>query len=1309
MTGPRAVPAAFDPFRADIAGPRLVEASAGTGKTHAIGSLVLRLLLEGAGAGAEPPPTIDQILVVTFTRAATGELRERIRRRLVQAQNLLAPDGAATSDAAEAEVRDWLAGLAEETRQAAAGRLRRALRDYDEAAIFTIHGFCQRVLRDFAFESGVDFDAELVPDESALRRTAIHDYWALMAYDADPAALGWLMSVGKLDVPGMERLGDALAGAPHLERLPVAPVALVEGAPGDRPVPPAPEASLSGWRSAWAAAADCWRQGGDGALSLLAASAAAKAINNTSYKADQILSDWRRQIDEGLAGDLPPALGKDLAARLEALSSSRIEERTNKGKETPRHAFFEACEALVRARQDAHVALAAWGLDLRHGLAGWLDRELPERRRRARQQSFDDLLHQLRRALGAADGTGERLARRVRARYRAALIDEFQDTDLQQDAIFRKIFQAPEGSESPFLRIGDPKQAIYAFRGADVFAYLEAVTSLAEDARHSLATNHRSDRGMVEALNALWQPAVRPFLFQGIRYEPAVARHDDRLTPAGPALEIAYLPAATVDPQANGKPTGKGRAERAAARAAAAAVAGLLRTPPFLRMPERSPRPATAGDVAVLVRTNAQARRMQRALRALGVPTVLQSDASVLDQPEAEAMRLLLAALLDPSDAWALRAALVTPLLGLDATAIDALATDEAAWEVWVERFREWQTLWRHDGFLPAFRRLLDGSHGARRLLGQAGGERQLTNLLHLAELLHTVALRQALGPEGLAGWLERVLEDDDLRRQSLGDTAQLRLERDAAAVRLVTVHRSKGLEYPFVFCPFLWGGASARRDTDPKPIAYHDLDGDRALRLDIAAQHGEVATRAAGLEALAEDLRLLYVALTRARHRCWLAWGPFRDSANGALAYLFYSVGLAEQAPAGDAAGDLERWRSQVAAAAAAAVKAAAEAVDPSDDPLWRRLAALAAAHPKMLRARTLGRGDLRAEALPPDASLGGSMGRSRVPRHPPRRVLFRSSFTALTRGERFAEAAEAPDGQDHDAPSTAEAAELADNAAGSAPAVGEEADRVPLADLLAGTRLGTGMHALLERIDFQRDAAHWRQEAEWLVARRALPEEAMEPLLAELSTLLRTPLGEAELGFSLADIGRADRRDELNYTLPVALRTGEGRFAPLAHGRAVSTAAIAAVLERHPGGAIPPDYPRRLRSLSAAPLAGWLNGSLDLVFRRGAGSEARWFLLDWKSNRLGERWADYAPERLAAAMAGHHYFLQAHLYALALHRHLAARLPGYHYERHFGGILYVFVRGVRAGRPGSGVCFDRPPAARILELDRLLREGQP
>ena len=1317
MIAPPAAPPAFDAFRTDVAGPRLVEASAGTGKTHAIGSLVLRLLVEDVGDA--PPPTIDQILVVTFTRAATGELRERIRARLVQAGRLLAPSGpgaAAASpdpnsapDPAEAEVRDWLAGLSETARQAAAVRLRRALRDYDEAAIFTIHGFCQRVLRDFAFESRVDFDAELVPDETALRRTAIHDYWALMAYDADPLALSWLMTSGRLNVEGLQKLGDALAGAPHLERVPAVIAAHAEGAPGE--LSPAPEAALAGWRAAWTAVLACWRQDGETALDVLAASAAAKAIHNGTYKADRILGDWRRQLAQGLAGDPPLVLGKELSTCLQNLARGQIEKKTNKGMAAPCHPLFDACEALNQARQETDAALAAWGLELRHGLAVWLGRELPERRRRARQQSFDDLLQQLSRALGAVDGTGERLARRIRGRYRAALIDEFQDTDLLQDAIFGAIFQPPDGAPLPFLRIGDPKQAIYAFRGADVFAYLRAVADLADDGRYSLATNHRSDQGMVEALNALWLPVQRPFLFQAIRYEPAVARHGDRLTPGGPALEIAYLPADTADHQANGKPAGKGRAERAAARAAAAAVARLLSAPPMIAMPGRRPRPATAGDVAVLVRTNAQARRMQAALRALGVPTVLQSDASVLDQAEAEAMRLLLAALLDPADAWALRAALVTPLLGLSATEIDGLAADETAWETWVERFREWQTAWRQRGFLPAFRQLMDGSHGARRLLGQAGGERRLTNLLHLAELLHTLAVRQELGPEGLAGWLERVLEDDELHQQSLGDTAQLRLERDAAAVRLVTVHRSKGLEYPFVFCPFLWAGSQARGKKDPRPIPFHDLDGDQALRLDIAAEHGASATLSAGLEALAEDLRLLYVALTRARHRCWLAWGPLADTANGALAYLFTSARLADQAPEGDAAEDLERWRSAIAAAAAAAVKTAAEAGDdPAADPLWGRLKALADAHPQLLRARRLGRGDLRAERLPPDAALAGPAGQARRPSRPPRRVLFRSSYTALSRGERFSTAAEDqdPDGPDHDAQSAAEATEQAEIAE-SAPVAADAVDRVPLADLLAGTRLGTGMHALLERIDFRGDEAHWRQEAERLVARRALPAEALEPLLAALPTLLRTALGvEERLDFRLSDIDRADRRDELNYILPVALQAREGRFTALRPGDGVTPAAIAAVLERHPGGAMPADYPRRLRALPAAPLAGWLNGSLDLVFRRGAGADTRWFLLDWKSNRLGERWADYAPERLTAAMAVHHYFLQAHLYALALHRHLTARLPDYSYERHFGGILYVFVRGVREDHPGSGVCFDRPPAARIQALDRLLREGR-
>lgn len=487
--------------------------------------------------------------------------------------------------------------------------------------------------------------------------------------------------------------------------------------------------------------------------------------------------------------------------------------RLNKNGVAPEHPCFDACARLLAALEAADTALTAWGLALRQGLDLWIEAELPARKRRARRMSFDDLLVRLHDALHQEEESARRLAARLRGRYRAALIDEFQDTDRVQYEIFQTVFAppgaAPGPDAPPLLLVGDAKQAIYAFRGADVFAYLAAVAAVGQERRHTLAENYRSDASLVSALGELWRPARRPFLFSGIAFTTVAAHHGGRLEPAQPPLTLAYLPAPVGRLDTPGTVVNAPLARRAVARAAAGAIAALLARPPRIAVDGQAPRPVNASDVAVLVRANAQARLIQRVLAARGIPSVLHSEASVLDQPEAEELRQLLGALADPADAGQVRAALITPALGLDGAALDGLVADEAAWEGWIEAFRRWQEAWRRHGFLPALRQLLDERGAPARLLALADGERRLTNLLHLAELLHGVAFELELGPEGLLAWFDRVRADPDLRRRVLGDTAQLRLERDEDAVTIATIHRAKGLEYGLVFCPFLWSGAT--------------------------------------------------------------------------------------------------------------------------------------------------------------------------------------------------------------------------------------------------------------------------------------------------------------------------------------------------------------------------------------------------------------------------------------------------------------------------------------------------------------------
>lgn len=1327
MSGSAALVPTLDPLAIPLAGMHLVQASAGTGKTYTIGSLVLRLILEDPPAGEEPR-TIERILVVTFTNAATAELRGRIRERLVGA--LAQVDGGPM--VANGGIATWLEGLASGAGRATCrGRLRAALRDFDDAAIFTIHGFCQRMLQEYAFESRVDFEAELVGDETELVRNAVRDFWARETYEAPALAVAWLQGAGKLKLDAMEALGKALAGAPELPRLP---------APADGPTPGREDLLRldDAYGRAWSAAAEAWRQGGPVALALVVEALDRKALNGNSYR-DARGPAWAETLGKCFAS-LPEAIPEDARKVLDKLAAGRM--KCNKNGVAPEHPFFDACATLVDTMEEAGAELEAWGMALRHGLDAWLKEELPERKRRARQQSFDDLLHQLHRALHSENRQAARLAARIRGRYRAALIDEFQDTDLLQYEIFRRVFAPEAGAatrgpgdgasaeETPLLFVGDPKQAIYAFRGADIFAYLRAVSALESGRQHTLSVNWRADASLVDALNLLWQAAAdrRPFLFEKIPFIPVSAHYGDRVSPRRPPLTLAYLPASVVQREPTGKVVAVDLARRMAARAAATAIGRLLREPPMLELEGGLARPVTAGDVAVLVRSNRDARRMQRVLRAHQIPSVLTSDASVLDQPEAEELRQVLGAIVEPADARGVRAALVTTLLGQDAATIEALAQDERAWEGWIERLRAWQDTWQRAGFLPAIRQMLDAEDAPARLLALTDGERRLTNFMHLAELLHAVAFDLDLGPTGLLAWFDRVREDQELRKRVLGETAQLRLESDADAVRIATIHKAKGLEYSFVFCPFLWAGGSG----NPKsPLRFHDLDGDGEARLDIGPAAGEAAQRAASLEGLAEDLRILYVALTRARHGLWLAWGPFNTAADSALAYLLHAAHTADPPPADEASSALLAWSAAVAKSAKTALAAAAAAETRDADPLWRQLEGLAAAHPALIDARRLGATDLRAASsagLPGKAASTKLEARSLERR--PWRSLYRSSFTGLTRAAPDAEGPAPSDGLDHDAlegeEGPAEGARTVPGGAAAAPgeggaateAPGRELERVPLADMVAGARLGTGLHTLLERIDFAGEPEQWGEEARRLAGRRALPVAAVDLLVESLDTVLNTPLGAGALDFRLAELRRGDRINEMHYVLPVAVAAEAGRFAALgagpgdgrAAGSKVGPSDLARAMRDHPGGALPESYPRRLEALPARAFAGWLSGSLDLVFRRaGRDGRERWYLLDWKSNHLGPAWDDYAPERLAAAMAHHHYYLQAHLYTVALYRHLHRCLGGaFDYEADFGGVMYLFIRGMRQDRAGSGVVFDKPPWARIEALDRLLREGR-
>jgi exodeoxyribonuclease V beta subunit len=1209
----------------------LIEASAGTGKTYTITTLFLRLLLQNG-------LPVGQILVVTFTNAATRELYDRIRTRLREA--LTAFEVEESDDAVLAALL-----LDSDDKDLSRDRLKTALRDFDDAAIFTIHGVCQRILHEHAFESGTSFDAELTTSQESLLAEVVDDFFAQTLYDASPALVRQMVDAGmtRQTLVALAKKGIADPTMPIL------------------PEPPAPEvieASLAAFEAAKAAAAAIWPRDKARIVQLIVDA----RLNQNQYRPTSVEAAIQ-QMDQLLRSDRQS--GTSLFKRFELFTSAKLAGATKKGGVTPAHPFFGACDALLAAGVAAERDSGGRLILLQRELITFARREMPLRKDAAHLQSFDDLLHRLDAAL--AGPLGPALATAVRGKYTAALIDEFQDTDPVQYRIFEAIYSG--STASPQFFIGDPKQAIYSFRGADVFAYLGAARHTRSDRRFTLGTSYRSDPGLVAAVNTLFARARAPFLIEQIGFSPVLAAKTTRMhrgeAPVTP-FRVLFYPRKDA-------PLTKGAANLALPTAIAADISRLLASGTTIQG-----RPVSPGDIAILARTNHQAMAAQAALRELRIPCVLQGDASVFDSPEALEMEALLGALSAPSNAGAVRLALTTSVIGLRADEIEALDRDDEAWDARAAQFQSWGARFRDHGFIAGFRRLLDELQVPSRLLAWTDGERRLTNLLHLAELLHVAQIREHLGPAGLLRWFASVRREQDARDQAGAEAAQMRLESDDAAVKLVTIHKSKGLEYPIVYCPYLWDGKLLHASDQATPM-FHEPppSGDPQRKLDLGspdlARHVKLAER----EAAAENLRLLYVALTRAKHQCTIVWGNVKEAETAALGYLLHQE-------AGESVDLLDATTARLAAL--------------GDPEMLADLEALVGASKGTITVETLSLDPGEPHTPLVEAS-------PELEFRPISRALEAfwrtSSFSGLIASGNAETTTD--EGRDRDGAVTADP--FVDVPLAEVTSSEGEGERVRLHDFPRGARAGVMLHKVFEDIDFR------GPEADIAAAAAASLEQFQvapgdvwrDPLgravLDALQTPLRAPGDDALPPLTLRDVPRDKRLNELEFIFPIGPKSGaaELRLTPQRLGE---------VFAQHPSAAVPASYVAALQRLTFLPLQGFLRGFIDLVFEHGG----RYYVVDYKSNHLGALPADYGDAALTEAMAHHHYFLQYHLYVVAVHRYLTARLPGYDYDAHFGGVFYLFVRGMAPGRgDNAGVFVDRPSPALVLGLAALFAGTEP
>ncbi|WP_445398933.1 exodeoxyribonuclease V subunit beta [Zobellella sp. An-6] len=835
MTAPRPLALTFP-----LHGSRLIEASAGTGKTFTISALYLRLVLgHGGEQGFARELLPPEILVVTFTDAATKELKDRIRARLVEAAAVFRGEreGDALLDTLKAD-------FAPERWPACAHRLDIAAQWMDEAAVSTIHGWCQRMLREHAFDSGSLFTQTLETDHGELLAEVARDYWRRQCYPLDGDALDWVMAHWQTPDRLLRQLRPLLG---EQDNAGGELGALLEGALSER------ERALAELKAPWSA----WLEEIDG---LLQSAIAAKQVHGKWLQAKRT-DGWLAAIRHWLKSDeVELSLSE---AALYRLTPEGIAEAWKDGN-APSHPAFTAMQTLPGQLS----ALAAPPeTPLRHA-AAWVRRRFEAEKRRRAEMGFDDMLTRLDQAL--AGENGPRLAEVIRRQFPVALIDEFQDTDPLQYRIFDAIYRvADNGADRGLFMIGDPKQAIYAFRGADIHTYL-AARAATEGRHYSLDTNFRSSEAMVDAVNRLFERAEQhpegAFLFRRggqnpLPFAPVAARGRQERWQCGgevqPALTLWQLDGA------DGKPfSGGAYVAQMAGRCAGEIVrllnlgrggqAGFAGADGFA--------PVRSRDIAVLVRGFREAQAIRRALAELGVKSVYLSDKdSVYQSPEALDLLFWLRACAEPEQDARLRAALATATLGLGLAELERLNQDERHWERRVLQFRDYRRCWQRQGVLPMVHRLLHDFGLPARLMAGAEGERRLTNLLHLAELLQ----QAAAGLDGEQALIRHLAEAREAGAEA-ADEQVLRLESDADLVRVVTIHKSKGLEYPLVFLPFI----CSFRESGGKGGPVQLYDGRRKrLVLNPSEEEKALAER----ERLGEDLRLLYVALTRARHACWL------------------------------------------------------------------------------------------------------------------------------------------------------------------------------------------------------------------------------------------------------------------------------------------------------------------------------------------------------------------------------------------------------------------------------------------------------
>ena len=1167
----------LNPFDVKLENTILIEASAGTGKTYTITTIYTRLVLEGYRP--------DSILVVTFTEAAASELKLRIRKRLLQALSCLDDVKVEPDNKTDSEFNVFLQSGTGKELKAKKLYLKSALKLFDETSILTIHSFCLKMLKENAFESKTLFDIELSADSSLLEKEICFDFFAEYINNLDPLFLKYLKKKNFVPDKLIKKFSPLLS-RPDISLIPET-IEFIDVFDEYREIIKAIQGYV---------------ENKDHEIEDFIINCS--GIKKQSYKKNSV-KNWLEQIRNQLiqTGENTVFKMEEKGDSLFKFTLTRLHEKLKSGYDLPEFEFFSLCQRILELSFvfDNNI------INLEIKYFKYLKEKLLKNKETKGVVYFNDLINDL---AGALNGKphSEILISTIQKKYHAVLIDEFQDTDQTQYSIFSKLFA---NRRNLFCMIGDPKQAIYGFRGGDIFAYLKAV----KDSKkvYSLDKNYRSDPMLVESVNSVFIKKMNPFLYEDIGFLPVKTPEisENRLHEDGrevSCFKFLYLKHedALIDVDKKGF-IKKGWANDNIPAIVARDIAKLLNSNVCLK--EENIKPS---DIAVLVRKNDQAKKVSKALNSFHIPSHIYSSDSVFDSKEAMEMTDLLSAVLEPENDGFIKAALLTDIFEFTGNDIDELNNVEGLFPVWQKNFKNYQTLWIKHGFIRMIQEVFYSPEAFSKT-NTSISERTLTNYSHLIELLHYEESDQHFSPVFLLNWFKQE-QGRAIRKSSL---EELRLETDESAVSIVTIHKSKGLEWPVVYLPYLWDGKTNTGKEDY--CLFHDPDDDFKEKFDMGSADINIAKTLAENEAKAEEVRLLYVALTRAASMVNIVWGRFNSVNISALGNIIHGAFVTDDA---QMINDIKLLTDNNSQGMEVDIYEPAKALSYNYD-IQQESA-----------ESSIKQGDIK--------SLSRSVFQS----------WKISSFSSLVANidYKFSE-------------SRGTEEEIFEN------------NKITLKDFPAGAGSGEFFHSIFEDLDFNDNNEHILTLIKLKLGNFGYNPEIWEKITHQaVNQILSTPLLDEKKDMVLKNIKSTKRLNELEFFFPV---------------KTINSSKFYNCFKKYMKCSFASKYVDKLLELEFSSVSGFMKGFIDLVFE----FDNKWYIVDYKSNFLGQSYDDYSCDAMDDAMIEHHYILQYHIYVVALHKYLKFRQKNYDYNLHFGGVFYLFIRGMHPEQgPESGVFFDRP-----------------